>query len=295
MSRRRPSTDSAPSVTRPDQKRAKKGPKSKAEKSRGSSSARAPKRPKVERRAHVERDRSSHRLRPLYWTAIVLVSIATLSVGAAWALRQPFVSVRHVTFVGLRHETSAQVLAASGLNAHPPMINVSASALERRLVGFAWIKGLEVVKHWPDSLVVMVSERVAIAVAFDPTHVLRYVDAQGHELGPATLHVNLPTLQYLHPLKATWPYRRAGRAAALVASELPRAFTSQVSVITENARGIVTLQMTTPVSFILGPPTDLRDKFVSIASVIAHSSLRPGDVIDVSVPGALAVTGQPPS
>jgi hypothetical protein len=53
--------------------------------------------------------------------------------------------------------------------------------------------------------------------------------------------------------------------------------------------------MTTPVSFILGVPTQLHAKFVAVASVIAHETLRPGDVVDVSVPGALAVTGPPPS
>jgi hypothetical protein len=51
--------------------------------------------------------------------------------------------------------------------------------------------------------------------------------------------------------------------------------------------------MTTPVTFMLGPPTDLHAKFVAIGSVIAHSTLVPGDVVDVTVPDELAVT--PPS
>jgi hypothetical protein len=75
-----------------------------------------------------------------------------------------------------------------------------------------------------------------------------------------------------------------------VASQLPRAFTTQVNTITDNSRGSVTLRMTTPVTFILGPPTDLHAKFVAIASVIAHSTLIPGDVVDVTVPDELAVT-----
>jgi len=76
---------------------------------------------------------------------------------------------------------------------------------------------------------------------------------------------------------------------------LPPAFASQVSVITEDDHGVVTFKMTTPVTFILGPPTQLHAKFVAIASVIAHSTLRPGDVVDATVPGELAVTGGPPS
>jgi hypothetical protein len=48
--------------------------------------------------------------------------------------------------------------------------------------------------------------------------------------------------------------------------------------------------MTTPVSFLLGPATNLNAKFVAIASVIAHGTLAPGDVVDVTVPDELAVT-----
>ena len=75
-----------------------------------------------------------------------------------------------------------------------------------------------------------------------------------------------------------------------MASQLPPAFSSQVSVITDDAQGSVTLQMTTPLTFILGPATDLHAKFVAVASVIAHSTLQPGDVVDVTVPDEIAVT-----
>jgi cell division septal protein FtsQ len=135
-----------------------------------------------------------------------------------------------------------------------------------------------------------VRENVAVAVAFTSKHVLEFVDAQGQPLGVAPLHENLPTLDYLKPTSSTWPFAKAGRGAAYVASQLPRAFTTQVGTITDDAQGSVTLKMTTPVTFILGPPTNLHAKFVAIASVISHSTLVPGDVVDVTVPDELAVT-----
>jgi hypothetical protein len=76
---------------------------------------------------------------------------------------------------------------------------------------------------------------------------------------------------------------------------LPRAFARQVDDVTENAHGSVTLTMTTPVTFVLGPATQLRAKFIAVASVIAHSTLGAGDVINVTVPDELAVSGPPPS
>jgi hypothetical protein len=132
-------------------------------------------------------------------------------------------------------------------------------------------------------------------VAFNPQHVLQYVDALGADLGPAPLHADLPTLEFQSAKGPAWPYQHAGVAAAYVASQLPVAFSSQVSVVAVNPSGSVTLQLTTPVSFILGPVTKLRAKFVAIASVIAHTTLRPGDVVDVTVPSELSVTGGTPS
>jgi cell division protein FtsQ len=221
---------------------------------------------------------------------VIGVVVTVLVVSTQWVLRRPYFRVQHVTFVGLRHESPTAVLDASGLVAHPSMIGVSDESIERHLSGFAWIHSVSIQKHWPNSVVVTVRENVAVAVAFSADHVLDYVDAAGVSLGPAPLHANLPTLEYLRPESKSWPYARAGRAAADVASQLPAAFASQVSVITVNAQGSVTLEMTTPVTFVLGPATNLHAKFVAIASVIAHSTLEPGDVVDVTVPDELAVT-----
>jgi len=49
------------------------------------------------------------------------------------------------------------------------------------------------------------------------------------------------------------------------------------------------------VSFVLGPPTKLKEKFVAIASVIAHTTLKAGDVVNVEAPTVLSVTGPPPA
>ncbi len=225
---------------------------------------------------------------------VVLVAV-TLVVAGEWVLRQSYFRVQHVTFVGVHHEPLGLVMAASGLEAHPTMLSVSASTIKANLASFTWINGLTLVKHWPSTVVVTVSESTAVAVAFNAKHVLQFVDVRGRDLGVAPLHENLPTLQFVHPRTTAWPFERAGRSAAYVASQLPAAFSSQVSIITEDDHGKVALKMTTPVTFILGPPTELPAKFVAIASVIQHSTLRPGDVVDATVPDELAVTGPSPS
>jgi cell division septal protein FtsQ len=224
------------------------------------------------------------------WLVSLGVLVTVLAFAAQWTLRQPYFRVQHVTFHGLRHEGVVAVLKASGLAAHPSMIGLSDATIKKNLSVFPWIKSVSITQHWPNSVVVDVTESVAVAVAFTAEHHLAYVDAQGRSLGPAPLDANLPTLEYLNPRGTTWPYALAGRGAAYVAGQLPRAFAPQVSVITDDASGDVTLKMTTPVTFVLGRPTDLHAKFVAIASVIAHSTLVPGDVVDVTVPDELAVT-----
>ena len=224
-----------------------------------------------------------------------VLALSTLGIAGVWLVHQPFLRVNHVLVHGLHHESVTAVLAASGLASHPPMIDVNAATIDRRLAGFAWIRDVRLTRRWPDTVILQVEERVAVAVAFDAARQLQYVDESGRDLGPAPLHANLPTLRYVGATGSTWSFQRAGRGAAYVASQLPPAFARQVSVISEAASGIVTLQMTTPVRFVLGPATNLEAKFVAIASVIAHSQLSPGDIVDVSVPGALAVTGAPPS
>ena len=243
--------------------------------------------------------RSPRPRRPLVrlvrFVAITALVIATLGAAGEWVLHQSYFRVQHITFVGVRHEPLALVIAASGLESHPTMLAVNSATLKSNLAQFAWIDSVHLVKHWPNTVVVTVHEGTAVAVAFNDKHVLQFVDQYGRDLGAAPLRANLPTLEYVRPRNSLWPFARAGRSAAYVASQLPPAFASQVSVVTEDDHGVVTLKMTTPVTFIVGTPTQLHAKFVAIASVIAHSTLRPGDVVDVTVPGELAVTGGSPS
>ncbi len=230
------------------------------------------------------------------WTLLTLgVVVTVLALGTQWALHQPFFRVQHVHLEGEVHESARQVLLATGLDAHPTMLSVSTTNIERDLRVFPWIKSVRVSTHWPNTVDVEIHETVPVAVAFAASGQLRYVSPQGRDLGAAPLDANYPTLTYLSPRSSSWPFARAGIGAATVAAALPPAFAAQVSDITVNDRGDVTLRMSTPVTFVLGAADQLHQKFVAIASVIAHSTLRPGDVVDVSVPDELAVTGPAPS
>ena len=225
-------------------------------------------------------------------TLVVVVGVVA-AVGGRWLLHQSFLSVQHVRLTGEVHEDAQQILSAAHLTSHPAMIDLSQSVLERDLSVFPWIGSVSLIKRWPDSIDLAVHEVSAVAVAYDPHHVLRFVSATGRDLTPAPLATNMPTLATTPATLAatSWPYTGAESAAAVVASQLPEAFGAQVAQIIVDAQGNVTLQLTTPLRFFLGPATNLNEKFVAVASAIAHGTFSAGDLVDVTTPSELSVTG----
>ncbi len=241
--------------------------------------------------------------RPRRWLFVTKVSLsvllvgATLYVGGQWVLHQSYFRVQHVILTGEVHETAAQILSTTHLSAHPTMVGLSAQALERDLAVYPWIGSISLTKKWPNTVDLSLHEVASVAVAFGAQHVLQYVSATGRDLGPAPLSANLPTLATTpaNPAPASWPYQGVRSAAALVASQLPVAFAAQVSQVIVDDLGNVTLQLTTPIRFFLGPATNLNAKFVAVASAIAHGTFVAGDLVDVTTPTELSVTGPSPS
>ena len=222
-----------------------------------------------------------------------VVVVTLLVVGGRWLLQQSLFRVQHVHLSGEVHESAQQVLSATRLDAHPTMIGLSQATLQRDLSVYPWIGSISLIKRWPNSIDLAIHEVSAVAVAFDPHHVLRYVSAAGRDLTTAPLGTDMPTLATTPASLATttWPYDGPEAAAAVVASQLPEAFRAQVSQIIVDASGNVTLQLTTPLRFFLGPATNLTAKFVAVASAIAHGTFSAGDVVDVTTPNELSVTG----
>lgn len=247
--------------------------------------------------ATIEPRRRRRGLLALKITVGVALVATTLGVGGQWLLHQSIFRVQHVAMTGEVHETSQQILQATRLDAHPALIDLSQAALQRELSVYPWIGSISLVKRWPNTVDLAIHELTAVAVAFDPHHRLRYVSTDGRDLGPAPVTANMPTLvsQPASVANTHWPYQGPQSAAALVASQLPVAFSAQVSQVIVDAQGNVTLQLTSPLKFYLGPPTDLSAKFVAVASAIAHGTFAAGDLVDVTTPSELSVTGPTPS
>ncbi len=227
--------------------------------------------------------------RVLKVTLVSAVVVTVLVLGGQWILQQPFFRVQHLTVTGNAHESTTQISSALGLHAHPSMISLSTAGLEKQMQSFPWVGSAVVTKHWPNTLSIVVHETYAVGVAkWQGSWV--YVSATGSDLGGAPATVNLPTLTTSGPTSG-WPYQSSAINAVAVASQIPASFGSQVRTISVTSSGSVTIALTTPVSFLLGDTSKLHAKFVAMASVIKSTTLHAGDVVDVTVPTELAVSG----
>jgi len=245
--------------------------------------------------SHAARDRPRRRRWPVV-AAVTLVVLVVLSAAGYAALHSRLLAASTVNVTGERHESPHQVLDASGLAGAPSMLSVDPGLVAARIERtFPWVASVTVAKHWPHTVAVTVTERTAVAEVLGPHGSTVLVDVTGRRLGPAAPHEVLPRLQYAaapgQPAASTTTLANASVPGLLVAATLPPAFKAQVAVIQVNTTGWVTLHLKTPVSFVLGPASNLGAKYEDVAAVIARTTLHVGDVVDVSVPQAMTVTG----
>lgn len=226
--------------------------------------------------------------------AIGLAAVATVGVGSRWVLHSHYFCVQKVAITGLTHESVATALSVTGLDRDPPMVDVSTSAVARSLETLPWVAHANVIERWPHTIDITVTPAVPVAVARTTAGQLWLVTATGRQIAPVATSSSLPLLvaQSATSQSDAWPFTGWASAAAAVAAQLPPAFSSQVAEVTISTDGEVALQLTSPLTLALGPPTQLHAKFVAAAAVLARADLlHAGDTVDLSVPTAPTVSG----
>ncbi len=239
--------------------------------------------PKIrQRRVVVTRQRGRRRLRVL----IVGSCVLAVGAGAFLMLHTGLFSARHVTVRGAHHTPVATVVAVAGLTRHPPLLDVDPGRATARLEKLPWVQSAVVERHWPDSVSIVVTERVPVAAVALRAGDVAIVDGSGRVLahGP---DAPAGTVALVVPVAAGRPgsvLANVARGALVVARDLPPPLKSRVRTVIVATGGRVVLDLGGGLQATLGPPSGLGAKFEALESLLAGTPLTGPGMIDLTVP-----------
>ncbi len=240
-----------------------------------------------QRKAEVARAAGRRRLRVLLGVLGLVVAV----VGALVVAHSPLFAVRKVIILGAHHESRAEILSVTGLGAAPPLIDVNASVDARAIERLPFVASARVEPHFPSSVTVIVRERVALATVRVGQRVA-LIDARGRVLAlsasaPADL-VALSGIGAVPPPGHRLP--PSDTAMLRAASALPLSLLGRVASIGLAKNQGVVLHLLDGPLVELGTASALREKMVSLATVLARVSLHGVAKIDLRVPGSPVLT-----
>lgn len=235
-----------------------------------------------QRRVAVARQQGRRRLRLL----LSLLAAGALVGGALGVLHSPLLAARHVVVTGAAHTPVAEVLAVSGLDRHPPLIDLDTGAAAAAIDRLPWVASAAVSRHWPDSVSVRLVERRPVAVvAAGGLDAL--VDAGGRVLAtgrsaPAGL-VELATGGAVPPAPGG-ELPAADRPLLAAAAGLAPQLRDEVAAISWRSGDGVQLRLVHGPVVELGAAPQMAEVSVALATLIAKVPLAHVVAIDLRVP-----------
>ena len=237
-----------------------------------------------ERRVVVAREKGRHRRRYL----LVGVVIVLLASGGFALVHSSVLGARHVEVSGLGHTSYSAVVKAAGLEGAPPLIDLSTSVIAERVEALPWIDTASVSLSWPTTVHIRLVERTPVAFIRSGSGSWALLDPSGRVLQDVSVKPSrLPFLE--SSAAASAPGHRSSATLstlAHVASAMPQSMVREISDVRwGHVQGVVADLSSRRVA-ILGTPALLHDKFVALATVLAHGDLSGIRTIDLRVPSA---------
>ncbi len=242
--------------------------------------------------------RRSQGLRRLRWIGAVAAAIV-LVVALVGLVHTPWFGAQAVSVTGTHpHTPDAAILAAAGLQGHPPLISVNPGVVAKKVESLPFIATAHVRRHWPDGVQIAVTERVPVVQMAGPASSWSLLDGHGRTLqvvpgrlpGVVAYIVHTPTAGIPPaPVGASLP--AAAGPGLEVSRTLPPAFSSQVVSVTVAADGSISMALTSGITVLFGTDSDRTAKYQDIASILAHGTLHASSIIDVTVPESPTVSG----
>ena len=214
----------------------------------------------------------------LAWRPVLaVVVVLALVVGLGWLVFfSSFLAVKVVEVDGARGLGEAEVRAVAAVPGGEPLARVDLEAVRARVQALAEVRSAEVARQWPDSILITLEERVAVAVV-DIGGRLRGMDEDGVVFRDyAQAPGGLPRVR-----TSSETGTDALREAAQVVSALPGDLAGRTDFVSVSTIDQIELVMRDGRTVMWGSAEDSEQK----AAVLVRLLEQPGKHYDVSVPG----------
>lgn len=218
------------------------------------------------------------------------LSVVALVVTGLVILHSSLLSAKVVHLRGALHESRSQILAVTGLDAHPPLADLSTAAAATALERLPWVRSAKVVDDWPDGVSVTLTERHPVAEVALSKGRDALLDVTGRVLEsgvpPQAGLVPLSGIGGIGPPGSTV---RSARSALQVAAGLPAVLASRVASVGTGGSG-VELRLVAGPTVILGDADNLEAKLTALVTLLDKVSLHGIVTIDLRVPAQPVLT-----
>jgi cell division protein FtsQ len=208
------------------------------------------------------------------WVALlVLLGVVVIAVTVLFT---PVLGVRTVDVSGTQALTPEQVRLAAEVPLGTPMIRLDTDSIKSRVGVLSRVGSVDVVREWPSTIVIEITERKPVATFAGPGGV-HLVDATGDDYATvATAPPGLPTITVPH-VAANDP---ATQAVFAVLAVMPAQLRPSLVNVSAQTPDSVTFTLTNGKTVIWGDAGDATQK----AAVLAALLSQPGRTYDVSAP-----------
>ncbi len=208
---------------------------------------------------------------------LLLLLVAAIVGGAVWLLYfSSFVTAQQVRVEGNVSVGSLRVERAAAVPMGTPLARIDLAAVVARVESIPSVRSVAVSRRWPDTVQVSVTERTPVAVV-DQGAGLRAMDETGVIFGSyAVRPAGLPLVRTSASTSAD-----ALVEAGKVVGALPTGIATKVDVVEVSSVDRIALLLDSSRRVVWGSAEGSREK----AEVLGVLLKRPGQVIDVTVPG----------
>jgi cell division protein FtsQ len=227
-------------------------------------------------RKDFRKRRHAGRWRRVRWIVLALLVVAALTASVWLVFFSSYVTVRTVDITGTRTVDESQIKRVAEVPTGTPLARVDLDAIAGRLESIPSVRRVDIARGWPDTVHIAVTERTPVAVV-DRGNGLQAMDAGGVLFG------SYDARPHRLPLVRTKP-GTPGEAfveAARVVAALPPRVARRVDVVEVGSVDEIELLLANGRRVVWGSAEDSEAK----AEVLAVLLKRPGNQIDVSVPG----------